>query len=69
MIPAREYWADEKAWWHDSKKQREYQRLEKVLPARAFELTLTRHQAFALIAACWLPCEFGPEVALLMQAA
>ena len=64
MIPAREYWHDENGWL-DSKKQREYQCLEKLLPARAFEVTLTRRQAFALIAACWLPDEFTPEIEAL----
>jgi hypothetical protein len=36
--------------------------LETILPPKKFELPLTRQQAFAIMAARWLPEEFAPEV-------
>jgi hypothetical protein len=60
MLSAREYLGER--YWTDRQARLEYRRLENVLPPKRFELPLTRQQAFALVAACWLPEEFAAEV-------
>jgi hypothetical protein len=64
MLSAREYlgeryWTDQQAWL-------EYRQLETVLPPKQLERPLTRQQAFAIMAACWLPEAFAPEVESLL---
>jgi hypothetical protein len=65
MLPAREYLGER--YWTDRQARLEYWQLEKVLPPKRFELPLTRQQAFALVAACWLPEEFAAEVDSLLN--
>jgi len=64
MLSAREYLG--KRYWTDRQARLEYRQLETVLPPKKFELPLTRQQAFAIMAACWLPEEFAPEVESLL---
>jgi hypothetical protein len=68
MISAEEYWRDkgETLLTLEPEKLAEYQQLAEVLPAKHFELPLSRRQAFALIAACYLPDEFEQEVESLI---
>jgi hypothetical protein len=65
MLSAAEYLGER--YWTDPKARLEYQQLERVLPSKNFELPLTRQEAFALVAACWLPQEFGAEVESLVD--
>jgi hypothetical protein len=64
MLSAREYLGER--YWTDQQAGLEYQQLETVLPPKQFELPLTRQQAFAVMAACWLPAAFAPEVDSLL---
>jgi hypothetical protein len=66
MIPPDEYWKGEE--WTEEKRQ-EYQNLVRIMPPKNFELPLTRQEAFALVAACWLPEEFTAEIEALVRAA
>ena len=65
MLSAREYLGER--YWTDRQALLEYRRLENVLPPKRLELPLTRQQAFALVAACWLPEEFTAEVESLLN--
>ena len=66
MISAEEYWTNKgETAWVRSEEHDEYKELLDLLPSRNFEMPLTRRQAFALIAACWLPEEFTPEIEAL----
>jgi hypothetical protein len=64
MLSASEYLGER--YWTDPRARLEYGQLEKLLPPKDFELPLTRQQAFALLAACWLPEEFASEVTSLL---
>lgn len=46
-----------------AEREAEYGELQRVLPYKDYELPLTRQEAFILVAACWLPEEFWPELA------
>jgi hypothetical protein len=65
MLSAREHLGER--YWTDRQALLEYRRLENVLPPKRLELPLTRQQAFALVAACWLPQEFTAEVESLLN--
>jgi hypothetical protein len=67
MIPPDEYWQEDE-WFQDQEKQTEYEDLIRIMPPKNFELPLVRREAFALIAACWMPEEFTPEIEALIAA-
>jgi len=68
MISHEDYWTSKgETAWLRSEEHDEYKQLLDVLPSRNFERPLTRRQAFALIAACWLPEEFAPEIESLAR--
>jgi hypothetical protein len=69
MVSVEEYWRDKGQTLiraEGGKQLADYRQLEEVLPAKHFELPLSRRQAFALMAACYLPDEFEPEVESLI---
>ena len=55
-----------KLWEKQHDELAEYRKLEDAMPPRNFELPMSRQEAFALIAACWLPNEFQNDVAALL---
>ena len=67
MVSPEEFWDDKgETIWLRTEEQDEYKELLEHLPSRSFELSLTRRQAFAVIAACWLPEEFAEEIGALI---
>ena len=67
MLSVDEYLEQTQTDWRDPEKLAEYKQVEEVLPPKEFELPLPRQQAFALVAACYLPEEFAEEVDALAQ--
>jgi hypothetical protein len=46
----------------DEAGRKEYDKLQRLMPPKSFEVPITRHQAFALICCCWLPDEFIEDI-------
>ncbi len=67
MVSTEEYLGPTQTVWRDDEKLEEYNQTKEVLPPKEFELPLSRQQAFALIAACWMPEEFAEEVEALAE--
>jgi hypothetical protein len=65
MLSAREYLGER--YWTDEQARLQYRQLETVMPPKSYERSVTRQQAFALVAACWLPEEFAAEFESLLD--
>jgi hypothetical protein len=66
MVSFHELYGEKRKWKQYKEKLPEYQKLEDAMPPRNFELPMSRQEAFALIAACWLPNEFQSDVSALL---
>ena len=56
---AREHLGE--AYWYDRGKRLAYQKLYDLMPSKRHKIPLSRQEAFALVAAVYVPDEFQPE--------